>query len=174
MDPKHEKRLHKHANLTDILIQFEDFLDNLDLYVFKNWFEGEIIKGPEIRRYWVEITLMYPYKQMPDPNGAVRLVKHGAKVLFTKDLKEVSLDIDSSDDYDSNRRGKPKTVEEPIWLVNIKLPRKFIDELDDDDLELYDDEIEQDDISDARDENIEDDEAIKNQDAVQNPDEERI
>lgn len=161
MDPKHAKRLHKHTNLTDILIQIEDFFDGLDLYVFKNWFLGEIHKGPEIRRYWVDVTLLYEYENMPDPQGAVRLVKHGAKVHFEKELKEIALAIDSADDYRQNKKGKPKLAEKPVWLVNISIPRKFIEELDDDDLELYDDDINTDDVSDARDENIDQEDAYQ-------------
>lgn len=161
MDPKHAKRLHKHTNLTDILIQIEDFFDGLDLYVFANWFKGEIFKGPEIRRYWVDMVLSYPYEDMPDPQGAVRLQKHGAIVRYEKDLREISLDIDSPDDYREGQKGKPKTTEEPIWLIYVSIPRKFIEELDDDDLELYDDDVDTDDVSDARDENIDQDDAYQ-------------
>jgi len=161
MDPRHAKRLHKHANLTEILIQIEDFFDGLDLYVFKNWFEGEVYKGPEIRRYWVDLTLMYPYKMMPDPQGAMRLIKHGAKVNFSKSLKEVSVPSDMEDEASQIEQNNPESVEEPIWLVSISIPRKFIEELDDDDLELYDDDVDTNDVSDARDENIDQEDALK-------------
>ena len=165
MDPRHAKRLHKHTSLTDILIQIEDFFDGLDLYVFKNWFNGEIHRGPEIRRYWVDVSLLYAYDEMPDPQGGIRLIKHGAKVKFEKSLKEVSLPIESSSDYRDNKRGKPKIDEEPIWIVHISIPRKFIEELDDDDLELYDeDDVNTDDVSDARDENIEDADGFTDED----------
>jgi hypothetical protein len=161
MDPKHASRLHKHANLTDILIQIEDFLDGLDLYVFKNWFLGEIFKGPEIRRYWVDITLLYEYEDMPDPQGGIRLIKHGASVRFEKQLKEVALPIDSADDFRENKKGKPKMAEKPVWLVHISIPRKFIEELDDDDLQLYDDDVDSENVSDARDENIDKEDAYQ-------------
>lgn len=164
MDPKHASRLHKHANLTDILIQIEDFLDGLDLYVFKNWFLGEIYKGPEIRRYWVDFTLLYEYEDMPDPQGGVRLVKHGAKVQFEKELREVALPIDSNEDYREDRKGKPKTTEKPMWLVHISIPRKFIEELDDDDLQLFDDDVDAENVSDARDENIDKEDAYQDGD----------
>jgi hypothetical protein len=61
------KRLSDSSSLTDILIQMESFLDELDTYAFKNWFEGEIVDGPNIERHWVSMTLQYDYKQMPDP-----------------------------------------------------------------------------------------------------------
>ncbi len=162
MDPRHAKRLHKHTNLTDILIQIEDFFDGLDLYVFANWFKGEIHKGPEIRRYWVDITLLYPYEDMPDPQGGIRLLKHGAKVAFRKELREKALEIESQEDYRAERRGKPQIAEEPVWLVEVSIPRKFIEELDDDDLELIDDEsVDTENVSDARDENIDQEDAYQ-------------
>lgn len=159
MESKHAKRLHKHANLTDILIQFEDFLDGLDLYVFKNWFEGEIHEGPEIRRYWVDVTLIYDYNKMPDPQGGIRLTKHGAKVRFEKGKREVAVDIKDPSDYRPGRPGKPKMEIEEVWLIHISVPRKFISELDDDDLELFDDDVNIEDVSDARDESIDEEDA---------------
>ena len=38
-----------------------------------NWFKGEIVEGPEIEKYWVTVTLMYPHKLMPTP-GAERIL----------------------------------------------------------------------------------------------------
>ena len=49
-------------NVLDILMEFERTLDNLDIYVFKNWIKGEIVEGPQIDRYWITVSLMYPYK----------------------------------------------------------------------------------------------------------------
>jgi hypothetical protein len=51
------KRLSDSASLTDILIQMESFLDDLDMYVFKNWFEGEVVDGPTIESNWVSMIL---------------------------------------------------------------------------------------------------------------------
>ena len=38
-----------------VLKNFERVLDELDIYVFKNWEEGELIKGPNVGRYAVKI-----------------------------------------------------------------------------------------------------------------------
>lgn len=158
------KKLNDSSSLTDVLIQMEDFLDGLDLYVFKNWFEGEIVEGPDVERYWVSMTLKYDYKQMPDPDGGLRLEKHGAMVFFTKTTEEVAREIKSPDDYRPEQRGKPKMEEKPIWLVEIRIPRRFIDELDDDDLDVQSD-IDQDVVSDARDEDIDGSEAVDDETA---------
>ena len=150
------KRLSDSSNLTDVLIQMEDFMDSLDLYVFKNWFEGEVVQGPEIRRYWVKMTLKYDYEMMPDPAGGMRLIKHGAKVTYRKAKEEVPVPIKSPDDYQDGTK-KPKMSLKDIWLVEIDIPRRFIDELDDQDLEYYDPtEIDAEAVSDARDEDIDD------------------
>ena len=40
-------------------------MDEMGIYTYKNWLEGEVVAGPEVGRYWVDITLMYPREQMP-------------------------------------------------------------------------------------------------------------
>jgi hypothetical protein len=147
-------------SLTDVLIQMEDFLDSLDLYVFKNWFDGEVVDGPNVRRYWVSMTLKFAYKDMPDPAGAERLLQHGAKVSFRKAKEEVAVEVNEPSDLQPNK--KPQMKEEDIWLVDIQIPRRFIEELDDSDLEMHvDDEVvDVEDVSDARDENVDETDAF--------------
>ena len=154
------KRLSDSTSLTDVLIQMEDFMDSLDLYVFKNWFEGEIVDGPEIRRYWVSMTLKYAYEEMPGPAGAERLMQHGVKVTYRKDKEEEPVEVLSRDDLTAEN--KPKMQQKDIWLVRVQIPRRFIEELDDSDLEMYvdDDIVDVEDVSDARDENIDDADAF--------------
>lgn len=147
-------RLNKFQGLTDILVQIEDFLDGLDLYVFENWIEGEIARGPYVNRYWVDLDLLYPAELMPDPQGGLRLTKHGVKVYYKKVKQKVPVEVKSRDDYRDDRAGKPKIEEKDAWLVSLSIPRKFIEELDDDDLELHDEDVNIDSISDARDEQV--------------------
>lgn len=159
-NPQLFKRLSDSTSLTDVLIQMEDFMDSLDLYVFKNWFEGEIVDGPEIRRYWVSMTLQYAYEEMPDPAGAERLMRHGVRVSYRKAKNEESVEVESEDDMLPNN--KPKMEQNDIWLVVIQIPRRFIEELDDSDLEMHvnDEVVDVEDVSDARDENIDDKDAF--------------
>lgn len=154
------KRLSDSNSLTDVLIQMEDFMDSLDLYVFKNWFEGEIVDGPKIRRYWVSMTLKYAYEEMPDPAGAERLIKRGVKVTYRRAEEEVAMEADGPEDFMNTN--KPKMEKNKIWLVEIQMPRRFIEELDDSDLEMHvDDElVDVEDVSDARDEVIDDEDAF--------------
>jgi len=153
-NPQLFKRLSDSESLTDVMIQMEDFMDSLDLYVFKNWFEGEIVQGPEIRRYWVSMTLKYEYEEMPDPAGAERLIRHGAKVEYRKAKNEQPAEAKGPEDFTA--ANKPKMIQKDIWLVDVQIPRRFIEELDDSDLEMHvDDElVDVEDVSDARDEDI--------------------
>lgn len=153
-------RLNDSKNLVDVLIQFERFIDSLDLYVYKHWFDGEVVDGPNISRYWISVILKYPYNKMPDPNGGLRLIKHGVKVYYKKTHEIMSVDIQTPDDYEPGTK-KPKKNKKKIWLVEIIIPRKFIEELDDSDLELYADEIHVDDVSDAREDSIDSQSSLK-------------
>ncbi len=41
-----------------VLKDFERVLDDLDIYVYDNWPEGEIVHGPKISRHWVTCAFM--------------------------------------------------------------------------------------------------------------------
>ena len=43
-----------------VLKDFERVLDELDLYVYKNWEDGELAAGPEIDRHWITCSFMWP------------------------------------------------------------------------------------------------------------------
>lgn len=168
-DNKLLKRLSDSTSLTDVLIQMEDFMDSLDLYVFKNWLDGEILSGPEVQRYWVSMELRYDYHNMPDPAGGLRLLKHGAVVKYDCRSEQVAAPVDKKAANAAalargpgNRASKQsvETVEHRYWVVEVKIPRRFIEELDDDDLELHGSEVDGDAVSDARDEDIDSSDAF--------------
>ena len=71
-----------------ILLEIEGMLDKLDMYVFENWIEGEIVDGPNVSKYWIDLTLMYKREQMPDPEAITRLTEHNIKVFYKKDVLE--------------------------------------------------------------------------------------
>jgi hypothetical protein len=141
------KYLSDNQSLLDVMISIEDYMDSLDLWAFKNWINGQIVDGPWVKRYWVIITAKYPYEEMPDPQGGLRLLKYGTKVKFEKTFEEVPVDVkDPTQDIDPETK-KPKMVKKKIWYVHFKIPRKFIDEHNLNDLSLYDnigkDDVEQ-------------------------------
>lgn len=130
------KKLDNTQSLLDVMLCAEDYFDSLDLFVFKNWIDGEIVDGPYVERYWVKFTLKYPFKDMPDPDGGLRLLKYGTKVAFQKCTEDVPVKIETSNDIDPET-GKAKLKKLPIWLVHIKIPRRFINDLDIDGLDLH-------------------------------------
>ena len=150
-------------NVLDILVEFERVFDQLDIYVYKNWLKGEIVEGPQIDRYWITVTLMYPYKMMPDPEGAMRLIDHGCKVWFGEDVLNHVAKIEGVESYTTNQEGKltAKLIKSPVWLVKVTMPRHFIDEAQTDKADVGNSDINMDDVSDAYDENLNDEDAAK-------------
>ena len=65
-----------------VIKDFERVFDELDIYVFKNWEEGELIKGPDVGRYSVKCGFMWDLNEMPDPEGAKRLYDYGCQVVY--------------------------------------------------------------------------------------------
>jgi hypothetical protein len=142
------EKLEDSPHLLDLLVQMEDVLDSMDVYVFKNWIDGEIVEGPKVRRYWLDMTLKYPYDKMPDPRAGLRLLKHGVRVDFSKAHE------DESGEAKPVEGGKEK--EGLVWLVHISIPRRLIIEINAGQLDFYDDEIDSEDVEDAQDSGVTD------------------
>jgi hypothetical protein len=111
-----------------ILKDFERVIDELDVYVFKNWQDGELLTGPVDHRHFVECSFMWPEDQMPDPSGGKRLLDRGCKVTYEKDTLFKPREIKGPEDY------RPGTVKgkidgHGIWVVNIKMPKELIGNL---------------------------------------------
>ena len=81
------------------LLDFERVLDELDLYAFRNWEIGELVQGPEISKYRVSCTFMWPGNLMPDPRGARRLLPFDCKVFFRRTKIKIPIRINTPDDY---------------------------------------------------------------------------
>jgi hypothetical protein len=133
--------------LLDVLISAENVLDSLDAYAYRHWLEGEVIDGPIVRRHWVTFSLLYPYRKMPDPRAALRLLKHGVQVEFNSVKRQ--------------QAGKPGHLDsDPThatdWLVKITIPRRLLDTLEEVDLEAYDDEVNPEDVTAAKDLGLDD------------------
>jgi len=150
-------------NILDILVEFERIFDQLDIYVFKNWIKGEIVEGPKIERYWITVTLMYPYKMMPDPEGAMRLMDHGCKVWYGQDTLNHVAKISGPESYEQNKDGKlePKLIKSPVWTVKVTMPRHFVDEMQTQKVDVGNTKIDMEDVSGAYDENLNGEEAAK-------------
>ena len=108
-----------------ILKDFERVLDELDVYVFQNWEDGELLSGPVDSRHFVTCSFMWPADKMPDPSGGKRLLDRGCKVTYAKDELLKPREIKSPEDY---RPGtvKGKIDAHDIWVVQIKMPKELI------------------------------------------------
>ena len=108
-----------------ILKDFERVMDELDVYVFANWDEGELLTGPVDSRHFVTCSFMWPADKMPDPSGGKRLLDRGCKVTYAKDELLKPREIKSPEDYRPGTT-KGKIDAHDIWVVQIKMPKELI------------------------------------------------
>lgn len=130
------------------LLDFERCLDECDLYAFKNWEVGELVQGPDVKRYTVSCVFMWPYKLMPDPRGAKRLVSIGCNVKFARSQIKVPVEIKDYEDYVQGTR-YPKMTDRKVWFVYIQIPRQLLDDIKEGFIDLADETIDLKDIEDA-------------------------
>ena len=116
----------KGEGLLDMLIEFERTLDNVEIFAYRNWMLGEIVDGPHISRYWFKVTLMFPYKMMPDPNAGLRLTKLGVRMGFRKGTFHKPVKVHGPADWADPETKRAKMAEHKVWLVDIDMPLKFI------------------------------------------------
>lgn len=122
------------------LLDYERVLDEADLYAFKNWILGELVQGPKVGRYTVTCVFMWPYKLMPDPNGAKRLVSIGCNVKFAKSKIKVPVEVKDYDDFIPGTR-YPKKKEMPVWFVQIGMPKELMNDIKEGSIDLADQTI---------------------------------
>ncbi len=108
-----------------VLKDFERVLDELDLYVYDNWEDGELASGPKIEKHWVSCEFMWPKDKMPDPMGGKRLLDYDCKVSYKKSSLLKPRKIRKPDDIRPGSK-KGKLDRQPIWLVNITMPKDLI------------------------------------------------
>lgn len=111
-----------------VLKDFERVLDELDIYVFKNWEEGELVGGPNVNRYSVTCKFMWDLNEAPDPEGGKRLHDYGCKVIYKKDTILVPRKIKDPSDYRPGTK-KGKIDAHPIWTVTIEMPKKLMQDV---------------------------------------------
>lgn len=153
--------INKNKTLLDILMEFEKILEDTGMYAYKNWDLGEIVEGPDLSRYWLHVKLMYPYKGMPDPKGGLRLEKIDCEIKFDKGVLKTPVIPESSDDIDSD--GNPKLKSEVVWLVDIFMPRKYIDDFSDEKVKTDNGDVDMSDLQDAYTAGLDDDTNINSQ-----------
>jgi len=108
-----------------ILKDFERVIDELDVYVFKNWEDGELLSGPVDSRHFVTCSFMWPADKMPDTAGGQRLLDRGCKVFYKKDELLKPRQIKGPEDYRPGTT-KGKIDSHDIWVVEIRMPKELI------------------------------------------------
>ena len=115
-------------NSLNLLKDFERVIDELDVYVYDNWIDGELVSGPYESRYFVECTFMWPRDKMPDPTGGKRLLEYGCRVQVAEDkLAEVRKIKTPGDIRPGTRKGK--IDHKDVWLIKIKMPKKLMTDI---------------------------------------------
>jgi hypothetical protein len=145
-------------NTLSMVLEFERVLDQMDMYAYENWIKGELVDGPKVSRYWVECSFMWPLKMMPDPDAAMRLSNRHCKVYYSRDyyiepMEATPLQKDLIKDPITGKP-RPKLRRVPVWIVTIKMPRRLIDGESIGDRMASDDEIDQDALNQAYDQDL--------------------
>ena len=138
------------------LLDFERVLDELDLYAFRNWIIGELIDGPDISKYRVSATFMWPEKLMPDPRGGRRLLPFDCEVKYKKTNMSVPMKIEDPSDYRPGTK-KARLVEKKVWLVQISMPKALMSDIRTGSVELEDEEIDLEDLDSAYEQDLDKD-----------------
>jgi hypothetical protein len=108
-----------------VLKDFERVIDELDIYVYKNWEDGELAEGPVIDRHWITCTFMWPKGKMPDPMGGKRLTDYDCKVKYQETYVVVPRKIRKPGDMRPGTK-KGKLDKKSIWLVEIQMPKSLV------------------------------------------------
>ena len=108
-----------------VLKDFERVLDELDIYVYKNWENGELAEGPVIDRHWITCKFFWPRAKMPDPMGGKRLLDYDCKISYEKSHIVKPRKIRRPGDIrPGTKKGKLDRL--PIWIVEIMMPKKLV------------------------------------------------
>ena len=122
------------------LLDFERVLDEVDIYAFKNWEIGELVAGPDIKKYTVTCTFLWPEKMMPDPRGARRLLPYDCRIEYLKKDIQIPIKITDPSDYRPGTK-KAKLFTKKVWIVEITMPKSLMSDIKTGSIELEDQEL---------------------------------
>jgi len=107
------------------LKDFERVLDEMDMYVFKNWIDGELAYGPRVDRHWITAGFMWPKDKMPDPEAGKRLLELGCRITYQKSHLLEARKIRKPEDIRPGTK-KGKLDRKPVWVVEVTMPKKLV------------------------------------------------
>ncbi len=122
---KNIESLYSNNTALSVLKDYERVLESLDIYVYENWLQGELLEGPRVDRHWVTCKFMWPKENMPNPRAAKRLFEHECRVKFEESFIVKPRRIESPDDFRPGTK-KGKLDRHPIWVVTIAMPKKLV------------------------------------------------
>ena len=151
------KEIYMTDSSLNTLLDFERVIDELDLYAFANWKQGELVEGPVYEKYFVTCTFMWPHKKMPDPRGGERLLEYDCEVKYRKDQLLYPVKVKTPNDFEPGTK-MPKMAKTPVWLVEITVPKKLMRDIQQGSLELEGETIDMEDIDQGFEQGIDDQE----------------
>lgn len=149
------KEITQSRTVQENLMNFERVLDHINLYVFSNWIDGELVEGPDVKKYWVTCIFMWPYSKMPDPRGGKKLLNFGCEVKYKKDWIKMPIEIKKPSDFEDGTK-YPRMIKKKIWLVEVSIPQKLIKDISRGSLEIEDETIDMSNLDKAIDKDVDD------------------
>ena len=116
--------LYENNSSLAVLKDFERVLDEMDMYVYENWEDGELAYGPKVDRHWITAGFMWPHDKMPNPVAGKRLTELGCKVTYQKSHLVEPRKIRVPEDMRPGTK-KGRLDRKPIWIVEITMPKKI-------------------------------------------------
>jgi hypothetical protein len=114
--------LYENNSSLAVLKDFERVFEEMDMYVYENWIDGELAYGPKVDRHWITAGFMWPNNKMPNPVAAKRLTELGCKVTYQKSHLLEPRKIKSPSDLRPGTK-KGKLDRKPIWIVEVQMPK---------------------------------------------------
>jgi hypothetical protein len=140
----------------ETLLDYERVLDEMDLYAFKNWRNGELLEGPIYEKYFITCKWKFNYREMPDPAGGERLLNYGCEIYYETDEFEYPIEVHSPDDFKPGTK-VGKLVSKPIWVVTITVPKRLMSEIEKGSIELENEILDKEEIESAAEQGQDDD-----------------
>ena len=106
-----------------ILKDVERVFEEMDMYAYENWEDGELAYGPQVDRHWITAGFMWPKDKMPNPVAAKRLQDLGCKIKYQRSHLLEPRKIKTHEDIRPGTK-KGKLDRKPIWIVEIQMPKK--------------------------------------------------
>lgn len=124
--------LYDQDGLLDILLGVEKYFDDMDLYAYENWIDGELVEGPLVSKYWVEVTFKFDHDTFPDPLATLMFEKQGTKVFVKPDWEVGPVTHPRSLEDMETVAGQgagfriPADERKPIILYKFQIPRRIV------------------------------------------------